>query len=127
MATVEQSGNSSDAATSPATVLFVDDEPEILEMYELICSEYTVRTADTAEAALEQFGDHINVVFLDRRMPDASGGELFETMRDSGHETTVGMISALEPDDSLDVDPDVYLTKPVSRDELLDAVESHTA
>jgi CheY-like chemotaxis protein len=128
MATRKSPGAASETAQGAPTVLFVDDEPEILEMYELLCrSEYTVLTADSGEAALEQFGDHVDMAFFDRRMPDMSGDELIERIRTDGYETPVGIISAVEPDAGSDVESDTYLTKPITRDELFESIDEHTS
>lgn len=127
MATVERADSPSETRQSATTVLFVDDEPEILELYDLLCrTEYTVLTADSGEAALEQFGDHVDVAFFDRRMPDTSGSELIGTVRDQGYQTPVGIISAVEPDAGGDVASDTYLTKPVTKDKLFETIEAHT-
>jgi CheY-like chemotaxis protein len=96
MAAKTHSEDSAGTASSNGTVLFVDDEPEILEMYELLCqSEYTVRTAQTGAGALEQFGDQVDIAFFDRRMPDVSGYELIEEIRSEGYKTPLGVISAV--------------------------------
>ena len=127
MATVERADSPSETGQSATTVLFVDDEPEILELYDLLCrTEYTVLTADSGEVALEQFGDHIDVAFFDRRMPDTSGSELIRTVRDQGYKTPVGIISAVEPDAGGDVASDTYLTKPVTKSELFETIETQT-
>jgi DNA-binding response OmpR family regulator len=127
MATKRSSTSSSETDEAETTVLFVDDEPEILEMYELLCrSNYTVYTAESGEAALEQFGDHIDIAFFDRRMPDTSGGELLRTVRAEGYETPVGIISAVDPGSGPDLDAEVYLTKPITRQELFDNINEHS-
>jgi DNA-binding response OmpR family regulator len=128
MATVGPSDGPTDPGESAPTVLFVDDEPEILEMYDLLCrTEYTVFTADSGEEALRQFGDHIDIAFFDRRMPDMSGDEVISSIRDQGFQTPVGIISAVERDSGPDIETDTYLTKPITRDELFDAIEEHTS
>jgi len=127
MATVDSSEDSPSAGQS-ATVLFVDDEPEILEMYELLCrTEYTVLTADSGEEALNRFGEHIDIAFFDRRMPDMSGSQLISAIRDQGYQTPAGIISAIDPDAGVDLKPAVYLTKPVTRDQLFEAIDEQTS
>jgi len=127
MATVESSNEPSSAEPS-TTVLFVDDEPGILEMYDLLCRrEHTVLTADSGETALEQFGDHVDIAFVDRRMPGMSGSETISALRDQGYQTPVGVISAVEPGPGIDIEPDTYLTKPVTRDQLFGAIDEQTA
>jgi len=127
MAVKEHTESSTDTASSNGTVLFVDDEPEILEMYELLCQrEYTVRTAQTGAEALEQFDEHVDIAFFDRRMPDVSGYELIEEIRKRGYQTPLGVISAVEPDFGPDVDIETYLTKPISGADLTDTIDEHT-
>jgi DNA-binding response OmpR family regulator len=107
------------------TVLVVDDEPEVAEMVRLVLQrEYTVHTVNGGEAALEAVDEDIDVVLLDRRMPDLSGDEVLSSIRDRGLDCRVIMLSAVLPDyDVLDMPLDDYVTKPVAGDTLLDAVE----
>jgi DNA-binding response OmpR family regulator len=107
------------------TLLVVDDEKEVADVYALkLEREYTVRTAYGGEEALEKVDDEVDVVLLDRRMPDLSGDEVLEAIRDRGLDCRVIMITAVDPDfDIIDMDFDDYLCKPVESDDLLTAVE----
>jgi len=61
------------------SVLLVDDEPQILVALEdLLSQEFTVYTANSAEAALDVMGHEsdIAVVITDQRMPKMTGDEL---------------------------------------------------
>ena len=70
------SNGANDGTVREVTVLFVDDEPELLDIYEIrYGSEYEVLTATSGTEALEAFGDHIDIAFFDRRMPGMSGDE----------------------------------------------------
>ena len=123
MTTNQVTGGRVDGET---TVLFVDDEPEILEMYELLCqAEYDVRTASTGAEALERLDGQVDIAFFDRRMPDRSGDDLIETVRAEGYETAVGVLSAVDPDPGAGIEVDIYLTKPVTREELFAAIDEH--
>jgi DNA-binding response OmpR family regulator len=107
-----------------AVVLVVEDEPEMIEMYRLYLKEYDVRGAAGGEAALEAIDDDVDVVLLDRRMPEMPGSEVLEEIRARGFDCRVVMVTAVDPDlDLLDMDFDEYLVKPVSRDEIQTAVE----
>jgi DNA-binding response OmpR family regulator len=110
---------------SEPTLLVVDDEKEVADVYALkLEREYTVRTAYGGEEALEKVDDDVDVVLLDRRMPDLSGDEVLERIRDRGLDCRVIMITAVDPDfDIIDMDFDDYLCKPVESDDLLTAVE----
>jgi DNA-binding response OmpR family regulator len=114
----------SDSATEP-TILVVDDEPEVADAYSLrLQQEYDVRTAYGGEAAMEEIDDGVRVVLLDRRMPDMSGDEVLEAIREEGYESRVIMVTAVTPDyDILDMPFDDYLCKPVEREDLFDAIE----
>ncbi|HKJ57774.1 MAG TPA: response regulator [Halobacteriales archaeon] len=116
---------SSDRPSSAGTVLAVDDEPAIVEIYEnTLGAHYSVRTAGSGETALEKLSDDVDVVLLDRRMPGLSGDEVLEVVREEGYDCTVGMISAVQPDlDLVDLPFDAYATKPIGRRELLNLVE----
>ena len=122
------SDDRSDGLKMDLTVLFVDDESELLELYEIhYGTEYEVLTARNGTEALEQFGDHVDVAFIDRRMPGMSGDEIIQEIRDRGYQTPIGIISAVDPDVEPAVDPDVYLTKPINESEVHATIDQHTA
>ncbi len=110
-----------------ATVLVVDDEADVVSMYAAwLEDDYDVLQAQDGRSALQQLEDHeVDVVLLDRRMPDMRGEDVLEEMRERGHRSMVAVVTAVEPDfDIIDMGFDDYLTKPVSRDEVHDTVES---
>jgi CheY-like chemotaxis protein len=93
-------------------VLFVDDEPEVLELYNALYGPlYDVRTARSGEEALAEVGSHIDFVFVDRRMPGMSGDELTQTLREQGYEMPIAILSAIDPDEEPSTECDAYLTK----------------
>ena len=108
------------------TVLVVDDEPRILELYaRWLEGEYEVRSASNGEAALEAVDESIDIVLLDRRMPDMTGDMVLERIRDWGYDPWVVLVTAVNPDvDIVELEFDDYLLKPVRQEELLDAVTS---
>jgi len=108
-----------------ATVLAVDDEPDLAELYRVyLDSAYDVRIATGGEAALAEMDDSVDVVLLDRRMPDMSGHEVLSAMREAGYDARVAMLTAVEPDvDIVDMPFDDYKTKPVSKEDILTLVE----
>ena len=114
----------SDAETRP-TVLAVDDEPDLAELYRVyLDSAYDVRIATGGEAALAEMDDTVDVVLLDRRMPDMSGHEVLAAMREAGYNARIAMLTAVEPDvDIVDMPFDDYKTKPVTKEDLLTLVE----
>jgi DNA-binding response OmpR family regulator len=112
-------------ATAQPTVLLVDDERDVVDVYALAFTggEYTVRKAYSGEEALEQVDD-ADIVLLDRRMPGLSGQDVLDEIRNRGLDVRVAMVTAVDPDfDIADMDFDTYLTKPVSDDELRATVD----
>lgn len=112
-----------------ATVLVVDDESMIRELYVAWLSDvHEVRTAGDGSAALSAADDAVDVVLLDRRMPGMRGDEVLGTLRERGLDCRVVMASAVDPGvDVLDLPFDDYLVKPAEADRLLAAVERATA
>jgi DNA-binding response OmpR family regulator len=112
-------------ATAQPTVLLVDDEEDVVDVYALAFTgdEYTVLKAYSGEEALEKVDD-ADVVLLDRRMPGLSGKDVLDEIRDRGLDVRVAMVTAVDPDfDITDMPFDTYLTKPVSDDELRATVD----
>ncbi|WP_276301153.1 HalX domain-containing protein [Halorussus lipolyticus] len=109
-----------------ATVLIVDDEKPITDAYaQWLEDDYSVRTAYSGSEALEKLDEEVNVVLLDRRMPDLSGEDVLDEIHEQELTCRVALVSAVEPDfDILELGFDAYLEKPVSDpDELLETVE----
>jgi DNA-binding response OmpR family regulator len=106
------------------TVLVVDDEQEVADTYALRLREYDTRTAYGGTEALEAMGHDVDVVLLDRRMP-VTGDEVLREIRDRGFDVAVVMVTAITPDAEVtDMPFDDYLCKPVSTDDLVEAVET---
>ena len=110
---------------SSPTVLAVDDEPDLAELYRVYLDDtYDVRVATGGEEALSMMDDSVDVVLLDRRMPDMSGHEVLDMIREKGYDARIAMLTAVEPDvDIVDMPFDDYKTKPVTREDLVALVE----
>jgi len=108
-----------------ATVLAVDDEPDLAELYRVYLNPaYDVRIATGGEEALDAMDDAVDVVLLDRRMPDMSGHEVLSAIRGEGYDARVAMLTAVEPEvDIVEMPFDDYKTKPVTKEGLLTLVE----
>jgi DNA-binding response OmpR family regulator len=109
-----------------ATVLVVDDEQEVADAYALrLRREYDVRTAYGGEEALDTVDDDVDVVLLDRRMPDISGDGVLNELRVQGYDCAVVMLTAVAPSlDVADMAFDDYLCKPVDEGDLFAAIEN---
>jgi DNA-binding response OmpR family regulator len=107
------------------TVLVVDDEPDVADAYTAqLEQEYHVRTAYSGAEALTALGPDVEVVLLDRRMPDVSGDDVLEELRDRDLNCRVAMVTAVDPDfDIIEMAFDDYVIKPVSREDLFDTIE----
>lgn len=108
------------ATEETPTVLIVDDEPDLAEMYaEFLAEVADVDVASNGEAALEKVDDGVDVVFLDREMPGMTGDEVLSVIREEGHDCYVAMLTAVEPElDVFDMPFDEYVVKPVSKGDL---------
>jgi DNA-binding response OmpR family regulator len=107
-----------------ATVLVVDDNKAIADTYAaFLREEYTVRTAYSGEEALTAVDATVDVVLLDRRMPDVSGDEVLAEIRSRALDPRVVMLTAVDPDfDILDMPFDAYVVKPVGRGDVVGVV-----
>ncbi|WP_227130671.1 bacterio-opsin activator domain-containing protein [Halorubellus salinus] len=111
-------------------VLVVDDDEDLAETceYWLDAGQYVPRVANSGEEALEAMSEDVDAVLLDRRMPTLSGDEVLEEFRDRGFDVPVAMMTAVAPDtDIVDMPFDDYLVKPVSQDDILEAVDEMLA
>ena len=109
-----------------ATVLVVDDNRAVADTYAaFLDGEYAVRTAYGGEAALEALDASVDVMLLDRRMPDRSGDEVLAETNSRALDPRVVMLTAVDPDfDIVDMPFDAYVVKPVDRvDEGLEFVK----
>jgi DNA-binding response OmpR family regulator len=111
-------------SSNKPTVLVVEDNERLRELYGRWLSEtHRVVTARSATEALDVFDDLIDLVLLDRRMPDASGDGVLAEMRGFEADVRIAMVTAVEPtDDVVDLGFDEYLCKPVDAETLRDLV-----
>jgi len=109
----------------PPTVLVVDDERDIADLYTTWLEDsYEVRTAYGPQEALEKADEDLDVSFLDRQMPGMTGDEVLEEIRERDLDCRVVMVTAVDPDfDIVEMSFDKYLTKPVMMSDLTDVIE----
>jgi PAS domain S-box-containing protein len=124
------------ALPSPSTtlserVLVVDDEPMVARIAARCLQQFGYSTATAsggreALAILNAAKGAIDCVLLDRSMPDLSGEETLEQMREKDRELVVVLTSGFDEAESLHstrhAPPDAFLCKPYSPDELARAV-----
>lgn len=116
-------------------ILMVDDEPVNLQVLENFLSqeEYEIVTADNGPAALAvlEQGFQPDVVLVDVMMPKMTGYELTQQLRSRypAHKLPILMLTAKNQVEDLvqglDSGANDYLTKPVSKKELLARLKTH--
>jgi DNA-binding response OmpR family regulator len=107
------------------TVLVVDDERDLTDLYAAwLAEEYEVRTAYGGEEAIEEMDESVDMALVDRLMPQVSGGEVVDHIREEEYDCGISMVTAVEPDfDIIEMGFDDYLVKPVSKEDLLETVD----
>ncbi len=77
-------------------VLYVDDEPENLRIFELgFRRQFEVLTAESGEAGLQMLEEHpVAVVLSDHRMPGMSGTEFLSRVRETDPRTVRMLVTA---------------------------------
>ncbi len=107
-------------------IMLVDDDIEMTAEIQkfLETEDYRIRTASNCSEAMEVFTEfRPDFVFLDLKLPDGSGLDLLEKMKDRSPETTVVMLSgyAAIPDSvqAMKQGAENFLTKPVDPEHLL--------
>jgi CheY-like chemotaxis protein len=105
-------------------VLAVDDEKRVVQAFDIwLGDEYEVITATGGREALERINDEVDVVLLDRHMPDLSGDEVLEQIREEEYDCRVAMVTAVAPKfEIVDMPFDHYIPKPVDESELREVV-----
>jgi diguanylate cyclase len=113
-------------STEKCSLLVVDDEPYILPtLAALLASDFTVVTADCAEAAQSVFAkQEVHIVLTDQKMPRMTGVQLLEWVR-VHHPNTIRLLMTgyAELDDAVEAinrgQVYYYLLKPWRTEELL--------
>lgn len=111
--------------TDNPTVLVIDDEDEIIELIEaFIPVDASVRSASNASEALETHDEAVDLVFLDRRLPDKPGDEVLRRIRDRQPDCQVAMVSAAtQESDPTGADYDAYVPKPFTPEDIEETTE----
>lgn len=111
--------------TSPPTILIVEDEPELRNLYEIYFEDdYRVVTAGFGEEALDKLSAQVDAIVLDRALPDMSGEDFLENAPNI-EDVGVIVVSGFDSDSEIEeMRVNKYLKKPVSREDLTTAVDS---
>lgn len=121
----KRTDDSGPEADEKPTVLAVDDEKRIVQAIDLWLGDgYRVLTAMSGPEALELLPGRVDVVLLDRHMPDMSGSAVLDRIREEGYDCQIAMVTAVDPDfDVVEMPFDHYLTKPVDGQKLRSVVD----
>jgi CheY-like chemotaxis protein len=111
------------------TILWVDDEAELLEPHRLLLTDkgYQVRSATNADDALELLRRHpIDLVLLDEQMPGTRGLDAYRDIREMAPALPVVMVTKSEEDatlkEAIGANIRDYLVKPVTPRQVLTVV-----
>jgi two-component system, cell cycle sensor histidine kinase and response regulator CckA len=108
------------------TILLVEDEPAVRQLFAAALkragySVYEARNGQEAMKVFDQYGDTIDMLLTDMRMPYMGGAELAHHLR--GRRRTLKLLCISGYPGNLDPDLAVdFLAKPFSRDDLLKKV-----
>ena len=111
-------------------ILFVDDEPGILESSALLLGDYfRVITASSAVEALERLNsEHIDCIILDIVMPSMSGLEFLNMIRSSGYRVPVIILTGRSclhyAEQCADLNVSGYINKPYEVDDLVKKIKN---
>lgn len=110
-------------------VLIVEDDDQLAELLSFWINEHslvdnTITVSTTVEAAMEDLGalGSLDLVLLDRRLPQGMGDELLSTIT-AEFDPIVLMITGIQPTESLIRLPITdYLVKPIDEAELVERI-----
>jgi DNA-binding response OmpR family regulator len=106
-------------------ILVVDDEQDIADLYSMwLDAEHSTDVAYDGAQALDLVSESTDIIFLDRQMPGISGDEVLDRVDSREIDCRVVMVTAVDPDfDIVEMPFDDYLTKPVTREDLVETVD----
>lgn len=115
-------------------ILVIDDEADIRESLETLLDleGYSITTAENATEGLKRFGDGIfDLVLLDLMMPDRSGLEVLDEIRQKDRETPIFLITAYGSVEvaveALKSGANDYFSKPWDNEKLLIEIDRQIA
>jgi DNA-binding HxlR family transcriptional regulator len=107
-------------------VLIVDDDPRQVELLSSwLSAEYDVVTATDGKTTREVLDESIDVAILDRHLPDTTGQKIVENARQAGISPPTGFLSSADVSVSAtELPADLLLSKPATRERMLEAVNT---
>ena len=126
--------NYDDGVTKKKTILICEDEPDLLQLFELILkSKYDVRSVNSGEACIAMYikekniGNKIDLILLDYRLGDMRGDSVARKIK-SYNGTNILLISGYELDDKMIKELEngnyikKFVKKPIHMDQLIELV-----
>jgi two-component system cell cycle sensor histidine kinase/response regulator CckA len=115
-----------DSSRPLETILLVEDEPAVRQLFAQALARagyavYEARNGQEAVKLFDQYGDAIDLLLTDMRMPYMTGAELAHHLRGRRRALKLLCISGYPGYLDPDLAPD-FLAKPFSRDDLLKKV-----
>jgi response regulator RpfG family c-di-GMP phosphodiesterase len=113
----------------PHTLLFVDDEPHIVQSLSLLFDDYTVLTANSGDEALAILKNTpVDVVVSDQRMPQMTGVELLQKVKQSSPNTVRLLLTGYSDLDAVIDSVNAgeifrYINKPWNSSKLKDTIQ----
>ncbi len=110
-------------------ILVVDDEPSVLETFELILGQrFNIITAASGQEALDKISkESIHLIFLDIKMPDMDGMQILRWVKE--YDDNLAVIVATATDSArtavkaMQLGAHNYITKPFDPDEVIAVAE----
>lgn len=117
--------------TNQLSLLYVEDDPEILENVAFLLSRFVkqVYTAADGEEALEKYAMHSpDIIVLDINIPKIDGLDVAQKIRNENTEIPIMIISAYDsadnPEKVSDIKVSSYLKKPFTFKQLKEALNA---
>lgn len=112
-------------------ILVVDDEPDTIKLVKTILESdgYTVTEAYSGSECLEKIKtEHPDLILLDIMMPDMSGWDTYDQIRERDKNMKVAFLSVIQVSNErkeklISEGLSDYITKPFTADELLKRVD----
>lgn len=108
------------------SIIVVEDNNPIADMYQkwLTEEEYDAEATYTGEDAISLVDDDVDLVLLDRDLPNLNGDEVLEKLRRRHNDLMVTMLTATDAGaEIVDLECDDYIRKPIPQEKLLSTVE----